>query len=56
LRIGLSGLRDGTASDLPVPSRDGRIEIEGGTKQDVKKFFSYFDEPVDIGSINLIVR
>jgi hypothetical protein len=34
----------------------GDIRIEGGSKQDVQKFFSYFDEPVDVGSINLIVR
>jgi len=32
------------------------LRIEGGTKADVKKFFSYFDEPVDVGSIDLIVR
>ncbi len=34
----------------------GDIKVEGGSKQDVQKFFSYFDEPVDVGSINLIVR
>ena len=34
----------------------GDIKVEGGTKQDVQKFFSYFDEPVDVGSIKLIVR
>ena len=34
----------------------GDIKVEGGTKEDVQKFFSYFDEPVDVGSINLIVR
>jgi hypothetical protein len=34
----------------------GDIKVEGGTKQDVQKFFSYFDKPVDVGSINLIVR
>jgi len=34
----------------------GEISIEGGTKKDVQKFFSYFDPPVDVGSINLIVR
>ena len=34
----------------------GDIQVEGGSKQDVQKFFSYFDEPVDVGSINLIVR
>ena len=34
----------------------GDIKAEGGSKQDVQKFFSYFDEPVDVGSINLIVR
>ena len=30
--------------------------VEGGSKQDVQEFFSYFDEPVDVGAINLIVR
>jgi alkyl sulfatase BDS1-like metallo-beta-lactamase superfamily hydrolase len=34
----------------------GDIKVEGGTKKDVQRFFSYFDEPVDVGSINLIVR
>jgi len=34
----------------------GNIKVEGGTKEDVQKFFSYFDRPVDVGSINLIVR
>ncbi len=34
----------------------GDIKVEGGSKQDVQRFFSYFDEPVDVGSINLIVR
>ena len=34
----------------------GDINAEGGSKQDVERFFSYFDEPVDVGSINLIVR
>ena len=34
----------------------GQMRIEGGTKEDVQKFFSYFDRPVDVGSINLIVR
>ncbi len=34
----------------------GDIKVEGGTKEDVMTFFSYFDEPVDVGSINLIVR
>jgi alkyl sulfatase BDS1-like metallo-beta-lactamase superfamily hydrolase len=34
----------------------GDIKVEGGTKQDVQTFFSYFDEPVDVGAINLIVR
>ena len=34
----------------------GDIKIEGGTKQDVQKFFSYFDPPVDVCSIKLIVR
>ncbi len=34
----------------------GDIKVEGGTEQDVQTFFSYFDEPVDVGAINLIVR
>ena len=34
----------------------GEIKVEGGLKQDVQKFFSYFDQPVDPGSISLIVR
>jgi hypothetical protein len=34
----------------------GDIRLEGGTAEDVARFFSYFDPPVDIGSINLIVR
>ena len=34
----------------------GEIRIEGGSKLDVQNFFSYFDEPVDVGAINLIVR
>jgi alkyl sulfatase BDS1-like metallo-beta-lactamase superfamily hydrolase len=34
----------------------GEIRVKDGTKADVQKFFSYFDPPVDPGSINLIVR
>jgi hypothetical protein len=34
----------------------GDIRLGGGTAEDVKRFFSYFDPPVDIGAINLIVR
>ncbi len=34
----------------------GKIRIEGGKKRHVRKFFSYFDPPVDLGSIDLIVR
>jgi hypothetical protein len=34
----------------------GEIKVEGGSKQDIQKFFTYFDPPVDVGSINLIVR
>ena len=34
----------------------GKIKVDGGSKQDMQKFFSYFDKPVDVGSINLIVR
>lgn len=34
----------------------GAIRIEGGKKKDVQQFFSYFDKPVDVGSIKLIVR
>jgi len=31
----------------------GAIKIAGGSKQDVQKFFSHFDRPVDVGWINL---
>ena len=41
-----------TNDDAEVPD----IKVEGGTKEDVQKFFSYFDPPVDPGTINLIVR
>jgi alkyl sulfatase BDS1-like metallo-beta-lactamase superfamily hydrolase len=34
----------------------GEIRIEGGSKTDLQNFFSYFDAPVDVGAINLIVR
>jgi alkyl sulfatase BDS1-like metallo-beta-lactamase superfamily hydrolase len=34
----------------------GEIRLEGGSKEDVQDFFSYFDGPSDPGSINLIVR
>ena len=34
----------------------GEIKVDGGTKEEVLKFFSYFDPPVDVGAINLIVR
>jgi len=34
----------------------GDIKVEGGSKKDMQRFFSYFDRPVDGGSINLIVR
>jgi len=34
----------------------GETKVEGGSKQDVQKFFSYFDPPAGVGSINLIVR
>lgn len=34
----------------------GEIKVEGGSKVNVQKFFSYFDSPVDVGSINRIVR
>jgi hypothetical protein len=43
-----------SASVVSIDS--GEIKVEGGAKQDVHKFFSYFDRPVDVGSINLIVR
>ena len=36
--------------------RNGDIRLEGGTADDVKKFFGYFDPPVDVGAIKLIVR
>ena len=34
----------------------GEIRLEGGTVEDLQQFLSYFDPPVDVGSINLIVR
>ena len=34
----------------------GDIRIEGGSAKDLQRFFGYFDEPVDVGAINLIVR
>ncbi|MGI9320538.1 MAG: hypothetical protein ACR2O5_03935 [Thiogranum sp.] len=34
----------------------GDIRYEGDTAEDVARFFGYFDPPVDIGSVNLIVR
>ena len=34
----------------------GEIKVKGGSKKDVQRFFSYFDKPVDPGTINLIVR
>jgi alkyl sulfatase BDS1-like metallo-beta-lactamase superfamily hydrolase len=34
----------------------GEIKLDKGSKEDVQKFFSYFDSPVDVGKINLIVR
>ena len=34
----------------------GDIRVEGGLKEDVERFFGYFDPPVDVGSIRLIVR
>ena len=34
----------------------GDIRIEGGSLEDLQRFFSYFDAPVDVGAINLIVR
>ena len=34
----------------------GEIKVEVSSKDDVQKFFSYFDPPVDVASINLIVR
>ncbi len=36
--------------------KNGDIEVKGGTAEDVHKFFSFFDPPVDVGAINLIVR
>ena len=34
----------------------GDIRLEGGSIEDVQRFFSYFDAPVNVGAINLIVR
>ena len=35
---------------------NGDIKVDKGTKEDVQNFFSYFDSPVDVDKINLIVR
>jgi hypothetical protein len=32
------------------------IKIDGGLKSDVRHFLSYFDSPVAVGTINLIVQ
>lgn len=34
----------------------GKTKVEGGSKQDVQKYYNYFDRLVDVGPINLIVR
>ena len=34
----------------------GDVRLEHGSGQDLETFFSYFDEPVDTASINLVVR
>jgi alkyl sulfatase BDS1-like metallo-beta-lactamase superfamily hydrolase len=34
----------------------GEIILEPGSVDDVTRFFSYFDDPIDVGSINLVVR
>ena len=35
---------------------NGDIKVEGGSKEDVQRFFNYFDPPPDPTKINLIVR
>ena len=35
---------------------NGDIKVEGGSKEDVQQFFSYFDPPPDPTEINMIVR
>ena len=44
------------AAAMMAAIQSGDIRVEGGTAEDVKRFFSYFDPPVDPGTINLIVR
>lgn len=46
------------AREVPAPKvavidaiGSGEIRIEGGSAQDLQRFFSYFDEPVDVGAI-----
>jgi hypothetical protein len=34
----------------------GDITLEPGSVDDVTRFFGYFDDPIDVGSINLVVR
>ena len=41
---------------LGLAFENGDVRIEGGTPEDLQRFFSYFDDPVDVGAINLIVR
>jgi hypothetical protein len=35
---------------------NGDIKVEGGSKEDVQQFFSYFGPPPDLTKIDLIVR
>ncbi len=41
---------------ISVRESEYQLRFENGSAGDVVRFFSYFDTPVDIGSINLIVR
>ncbi len=42
---------------LDIRRPGDRSDVGGRTSvQDLQQFFSYFDEPVDVGAVNLIVR
>ena len=47
-------LKRGGAKERKNPFQQDSPAVAG--EEDVQMFFSYFDPPVDVGSINLIVR
>ena len=62
---GIKFFKDRAQAEAYGLSLDGQANVyygvgtrirESGTKQDVQQFFSYFDPPVDVGSIKLVVR